>query len=438
MMVIGMYRGILKGLLLTALVISSVILTYKIWNFRPDFDRLETPTTNNPTSRPTTNDSIKNVFLPFQVVSYSEDNIKGTTEKEILLQYLQRLTSARITEVKDRQNMATFFSRHPDKFIILDYSGDMPTTTYLSQVLNITLDSNTEKPFERMIIDSYSGETITINLLTNDKGVITLKTNINSKTFNHFVKSTQKEMTNYTGIITNQKTTDEKTSIYVPTKPDHKEAFRYLAESINAEDINNEVLGSKDSIIERNGKKNEKIYNSNKGIVTTKDKSLYKYNNLSEVDRKKSKPLDNLMSAYDFVNNHNGFTDDYRYFTVLEDGAINYQMFLKGIPVFDANHLSEINVIWGNKEAYEYRRGLYSTSVAVPTKHEVKTLPSAEAVRYHLASSKYHFESVTNMLVGYYMTKTKNPEIQSTLSFEPAWFVKYNGKWMRYEDGRLQ
>jgi len=116
-------------------------------------------------------------------------------------------------------------------------------------------------------------------------------------------------------------------------------------------------------------------------------------------------------------------------------------MFLSDLPVFNLSGLSEINVIWGEKEVYEYRRGLFSTSVAVPSTTSAKDLPSVEKVRYTLASNKnYRFRDVTRILIGYEMKllKPNDLQIQSTLLFEPSWYVEYDGKWKKFEDGRLK
>lgn len=437
-----MFKSILKGVILFALVVSSIILTYKIWNFRPNLANIETSITKTNTAlSPKNLDNINSVFLPYQIIAYTNDNIYGTADKDILLEYVKRLSGLKVTDMSEsEQGTALMTKGLRNNFVILDYAGELPMMMYQTDILNNVMKGDTNITFERIIIDSNSQSNIIMYMMTPDYKIFEIETNGSSKAFNDLLKRTRKKMENYTGIITNENTTDEFTSVYVPEKPTHTQAYSYLADNINVDDINKAVLGDKNSIIERSDNNMSKTYNSNTGIVKMSNNELYKFNNLSEVDHGKPNPMNNLISSFNFISEHRGFTDDYRYFGVNQaDRAIKYQMFFKGYPVFNDKKLSEIDIIWGDKDVYEYKRGLYTTSVAVPTKQKVKQLPTAEEVRFALASNKqYHFERVSNMMIGYAMERSEEETIQSTLSFRPAWYIQYNGEWKEYDNGRLK
>ncbi|WP_414042025.1 YycH family regulatory protein [Macrococcus animalis] len=437
-----MFKSILKGVILFVLVMTSIVLTYKIWNFRPNLANVETSITKTNTAlSPKNVDNINSVFLPYQIVSYSNDRIYGTTDKDMLLEYIKRISGLKVTDLSGNNQGISFMSKGlRDNFVIFDYAGDLPIAMYQTDILDNVVKGDTNNSFKRIIIDSYTKPNLVMYMITSDYKMFEIETNGSSKSFNKLVKSTRRKMDSYTGIITNEKTTDELTSIYVPEAPTHTQAYSYLADNINVDDINKAVLGDKNSIIERSDNNQSKTYNSNTGIVKMINNELYKFNNLSEVDHDKPNPMNNLINSFNFISEHRGFTDDYRYFGVKQsDRAINYQMFYKGYPVFNEKKLSEIDIIWGDKSVYEYKRGLYTTSVAVPTKQKVKQLPTAEEVRFALASNKhYQFERVSNMMIGYNMTRSDEETIQSTLSFKPAWFIKYNNEWKEYDNGRLK
>lgn len=441
-MVTGMFKSILKGIILVTLVISSVILTYKIWNFRPNLANIETSITKTNTAlSPKNMENIKSVFSPYQIVSYSNNNIYGTTEKDMILEFMKRLSGLKVSDIGGNNQNISFMSKGlRDKFVVLDYAGEMPVAMYQTDILENVVKGDTNNTFNRIIIDSHSKQNIIMYMMTSDHRMIEIETNGSSKSFNALVKDSVKKMESYTGIITNDKTMDEITSVYVPESPTQTQAYSYLADSINVDDINKAVLGDKNSIIERSDNNQIKTYTSNTGIVKMNNNELYRYNNLSEVDHGKPDPMNNIINSFNFISEHRGFTDDYRYFGVKNsDKAITYQMYFKGQPVFSQNKLTDIDIIWGDEDIYEYKRGLYSTSVAVPTKKSVKKLPDAETVRYALASNKaYQFEQVSNMMVGYHIERSDDETIQSTLSFQPAWFVQYNGEWKEYDNGRLK
>lgn len=416
-----MYRSIAKILVLMALIISSIILTYKIWNFKPELtDVQNTEIDKSPTIGPKYVDNIKNIFMPFQVVDYSEQKIKGTTQSEQIMAMTEYLSGSKIRKSSELMNNSNFLSKEiNNRYVIFDFTLRMPDTMYLASVLDMAYDNNHRNMFKRMLIDSRSARTITLYLLGDDH-ISKIETTAKSREFNQLLQK-NKSMVNYTGIITNDRTTDEKTSLYAPTSGKHAKAYRFMADRINVEDINNAVLDDKEHVIERS-RKDGTTYFSNTGVVSVTSNEIYKYNNLSETDNTKKVPAENLVKTFDFISGHGGFTDEYRLFSVnRKDHAVEYQMFMNNLPVFSRNNLSSINVIWGKEKEYEYRRGLLRTSVAVPSKKTAKKLPTAEEIRFALATSKhYKLEDVTQLLIGYEMKKSDDSEIQATLTFDPA------------------
>jgi len=440
MMVIGMFKDVLKSLLLIGLVISSVILTYKIWNFKPELTNVEsTLEEKTSTIGPRNNDNVRNIFMPFQMISYKEQNVRGTTDSDAIMEVTDYIAGSKVEKTTLLDNKLT--SEIGDQYVIFDYTTDMPNAMYLTNVLNISSKFSDKHEFKRLIIDSNSRMQLTLYLLS-DNQILKVETNAKSAPFKKLLKSYDNRMIKYSGIITNEKTTDEKTNIYAPSNAKHAKAYRYMADRINVEDINNAVLDDKEHVIERTRKNGSTTYFGNTGVVSISNSSIYKYNNLSETDSIKAEPEENVVRSFSFISKHGGFTDDYRLFSVKDKShSIDYQMFLSDLPVFNLSGLSEINVIWGEKEVYEYRRGLFSTSVAVPSTTSAKDLPSVEKVRYTLASNKnYRFRDVTRILIGYEMKllKPNDLQIQSTLLFEPSWYVEYDGKWKKFEDGRLK
>lgn len=439
-MVIGMYKETLKSLLLIGLVISSIVLTYQIWNYTPKLTSVEsTTTTKSSAIGPRNNDNIRNIFMPFQMVQYKQQAVRGTSDTDTIMEMTDYIVGSQVKKIEKIDNNSKFLSRNlGDSFTIFDYTTDVPDAMYLTSVLNLNKVVD-NLSFRRLIVDSRTSETLTLYFISNEK-VLKMNTATKSKDFNKLLQQNNKNLDKYTGIITNEKTADEKTNLYAPSSAKHAKAFRYMADRINVEDINNAVLDDKEHVIERN-QKDGTTYFSNTGVVSIKNDEIYKYTNLSEESNKRATLRDSLIKSYSFISNHGGFTDDYRLFSVRPDHTINYQMYLSGLPVFNNAGLSEINVIWGERKEYEYRRGLLSTSVAVPSTTKASSLPSAEEVRFALATNKhFRFEDVKQIMLGYKMVK-KDPsdmQIQTTLTFTPAWFVEYRGEWKEFKDGRLE
>ncbi|GGB09459.1 hypothetical protein GCM10007190_16890 [Macrococcus hajekii] len=434
-----MYKNIIKSIILIILVCSSVILTYQIWNFKPQLTNVDNLVEEKTTIGPRFVDNIKNIYMPFQLVSYKEGDMKGTTDSNLIMELTNDLSENKILSAYLLDNNGKFQAKDIGKdYILFDFTEDIPQTMYITNILEMTYKSNDKYTFNRILVDSESFETITLYFVGKDK-VLKIETDAKSDHFNQLVKNQREKMTDYSSLVTNVHTSSDKTQLYMPAQADDVKAYRFIADRIDVKDINDAVLDDQDNIIQRDREEGT-TYFSNTGIVSVDANDIYKYNNLSETDLLKSAPRDTLVKSFKFISSHGGFTDDYRLFDIDDDSrTINYQMFLSGRPVFNSEGLSDISVVWGKDEEYEYRRGLLSTSVAVPSTQEVEKLPSAEKVRFDIASSRnYQLEKVNKMMIGYEMAKSPDSEIQANLLFEPYWYVEYDGTWMKYDKGRLK
>lgn len=94
-----------------------------------------------------------------------------------------------------------------------------------------------------------------------------------------------------------------------------------------------------------------------------------------------------IPSTFEYINNHGGFfNDDFRLFdTDNMSGELTYQLFLNGHPTFNDQQLNEINVTWGEKGIYDYKRALLRSSV--PLDGATTSLDSLETVRASLANN---------------------------------------------------
>ena len=94
-----------------------------------------------------------------------------------------------------------------------------------------------------------------------------------------------------------------------------------------------------------------------------------------------------IPSTFEYINNHGGFfNDDFRLFnTDNMSGELTYQLFLNGHPTFNDQQLNEINVTWGEKGIYDYKRALLRSSV--PLEGATTSLDSLETVRASLANN---------------------------------------------------
>ena len=121
-----------------------------------------------------------------------------------------------------------------------------------------------------------------------------------------------------------------------------------------------------DSTIVRSAQSGVTTYNNNTGVANYNDKSeKYHYRNLSEDEKSSTNMEDTIGGTFEFLNGHGGFLgEDYRLFSTDNmSGELTYQRFLNGYPTFNKQDLNEIQVTWGEKGVFDYRRSLLRTDV---------------------------------------------------------------------------
>lgn len=121
-----------------------------------------------------------------------------------------------------------------------------------------------------------------------------------------------------------------------------------------------------DSTIVRSAQSGVTTYNNNTGVANYNDKSeKYHYRNLSEDEKSSTNMEDTIGGTFRFLNGHGGFLgEDYRLFSTDNmSGELTYQRFLNGYPTFNKQDLNEIQVTWGEKGVFDYRRSLLRTDV---------------------------------------------------------------------------
>ena len=100
----------------------------------------------------------------------------------------------------------------------------------------------------------------------------------------------------------------------------------------------------------------------------------YRYTNLLEDENRSMNMQESIPSTYAYINNHGGFTDDFRLFhTDDKRGDLTYQLFLNGRPTFNDDDLNTLKVSWGNKGIYSYARTLLKANVTIDSGEKKST-----------------------------------------------------------------
>ncbi|MBL3398781.1 hypothetical protein I6I27_06390 [Staphylococcus pasteuri] len=440
----------IKTIILILLVLMSIVLTYMVWNFSPDLSNADSTSSDNkkdnskPIGKPMSAKMDKTI-TPFQIVQSNGDKTKGMPATgHAVSQILSPLKDKNVDSVQHlKRNHNLIIPELSDNFIVLDFTYDLPLSTYLSQVLNIDAKTPNHFNFNRLLIDQDQEGHVILYAISKDRHqVVKMKTSVKGKDVNQSLKNLSSEMQKYIEIITNKDTIDKATHIFAPDKPKDLKCYRMVFNTINVEKMNSVLFN--DSTIVRSSQSGLTTYNNNTGVANYNDKSeKYHYRNLSEDEKSSTNMEETIGGTFEFINGHGGFLDeDYRLFSTDNmSGELTYQRFLNGYPTFNTQKLNEIQVTWGDKGVFDYKRSLLRTDVILNS-GDKKSLQSAESVRSALANNNsIDFERVSNIAVGYNMDdrpKNDDIEVQRNSEFTPQWYVEYDGKWYAFKDGGLE
>ena len=424
----------------------SVVLSYMTWNFSPDLTNLDSQDSKKEASQQLGepyNVSMDEVVTPYQLVYSEPQRTRGMPATDNVKYIINPLKGQRVSQVEHiHREHSLVLPELSDRFLALDFPYKMPLSTYLNQVLNLTAKVPEKFEFDRMLIDTDQDGTVSLYAVSSSKHeVIHIKTNLKNQRMKSALKKLIGDMKPYSEVITGKDTIDPATHVFAPTKPTKMKSYRAIYTHINVDKLNTILFN--DSLVVHSSKSGVTTYNNNTGVANYNDqKETYRYTNLSDDEASSNDMHEAIPSTFDFINSHGGFTDDFRLFEVdNQTGALTYQMFLNGMPIFSDTTLNQIKMSWGEKGVFSYARGMLKTNVTIDSGEADQSLPAVESVRASLANNgDIDFEKVTNIIAGYKMEDKDKPndiEVQRNSQFVPAWYVQYNGQWYKYENGGL-
>lgn len=127
------------------------------------------------------------------------------------------------------------------------------------------------------------------------------------------------------------------------------------------------------------------------------------------------------------INEHKGWTNEFHLVDInLYDEVIHYRMFHEGYPIFSSNDLTIIEQHWRNHDLHLYKRPLFSIS-NLPGGKMVELPAGTEIVNFLTNHENYQISDIQDIQVGYKVTNFDDSSY--SLSLEPAWYMNYNGYW---------
>lgn len=432
----------IKSVILFALVVSSAILTYMVWSYQPEFSEIETnidPVSNIGASEPI---SFNQVMRAYQLVRVEGNDIQGTIQEEAVVGIREYISETEIEDINVYNSLDSLETEtnedEEEEFLIVDYPSDMPAKS-LFQVLEFTYEGELpDYNFSRIIVD-LAGENVRFSLINEDLDrVAVAPTNLDSEYLKSLLEDHEEHFEQYSGVITNQQTSNNKTAIYGPSEPGDRPVEHFLSSTISA-NLVNDILFMEDGYTTE---QNEQVYvyEGMSNIAQYNSEAYdYTYTDLDESLTGEGNPHQVINRSFSFLNSHSGLNNRHMLFNYNEEENESvYRSTMNGYLVFSEGVSDDISVKYGQNSVYEYNRPLLRVNAEVPEEGEQELVP-LENVRYQIAlNEELDLQNVSNITIGYNMSFSEDQTELNVIRYTPEWYVKYDGDWFRFDEGGLE
>ena len=418
-----------KSVILLLLILFSLTLTFSIWTYSPTVDTNEAaPIVDIAIAE---KKKIEDVIKPYRLLVSQDNNLYGSIATQDIdgVLSLMKNWEVQTVELLTRHASMTQLNEYvnaPNR-ITLFFQAEVPIKTY-SSVLNFVEQDFTNPSFNRLIIDwseISSNEMKMYFINTTSKKVYSASI----KKFNegNSIKNIVKEATSFS--LYNEIVREDKLSLYVSTSPEETVRYTYLIKEIPPVKFKN-ALFRNPSLVRSNTLGTSEQQFTDDATLMNVNSSYHRISFVNPAaESEKGKELGELIQrSVNFVNEHDGWTDDYRYSSNPSSQQIRYQLHFFGLPVFSHDTETEIIQYWGDNDVYRYTRP-YFTLNAIPFNQRDVSLLSGQDIYDLLATfPDIELSSINDIMPGY---KLSRDDDQSTLTLEPFWYYSMGGSWIR-------
>lgn len=422
----------IKSLILTVLVVTSVVLTWNLWTHQPKYEFIDKKIMHEVSiSEPKEGTEL---IKPMRVLFHMDGQHYGTVEDGMINKLLDDLSTWSLygltTEKVDRspkQVKELYESTNHIEFVFPDV---IPFELYKG-ILHIEVEGEELPPasFDRIIIqfDQGSHEMSSIYFFATEEGIL-YKSSANKQLITSLLEEVQHDLNNYDHYEKVTFTGGQED--FLPAEPIELPRYKYLSDYIDPERFQN-ALFSDPGFVRRDVLTDGENFTDGSALmkVNYTTNMIFYINPSHELEPGIALPNRYLLEqSINFVNDHAGWTDQYRYFKIAAaNQEVVFRLFMKGYPVFNPDGMAEIKQSWGRDKIYQYRRPYFILDAPLPEQTKV-VLPTGQQALDKLKSDPdFQMKLLEKLLIGYKLTiEPDNPKV---LALEPTWYYYYDGSW---------
>jgi regulatory protein YycH of two-component signal transduction system YycFG len=418
-----------KSVILTVLILVSIVLTWNLWTYQPNFEMKEN---GNYVAEVTLKEKrdLRDIISPDLALFHSNGQHFGTTDAGELDKIMDELRTWSFYDVKNYSDEVEDIKDlvHGNGNAEIIFPADVPIELYRSVL-----------KFEEKRIPAFNFNRIIINVENSEKGNGTVyfisadyqqiyMSHISPGLLTEFNRSYFKNAEQYPRYFAFEASRER--MIFIPDGKMEMMEYSYLPVVLNSEAFK-EALFSDPSFVQKGLISQGEEYSDVSSKMTVNfDTNMLLYVNPTGQAKYVENSYDLLMRSIDFINGHGGWTDSYRYVAKDEKRkSVKFRLYsTDGYPVFNENGMSEIQEVWGRDEIIKYVRPNIALELPLTTEMVKVALPSgSEALEFLKSRKSFKPELLEQLVLGYRMAR--DTDENKLIHLEPAWFYSYNQTW---------
>jgi regulatory protein YycH of two-component signal transduction system YycFG len=423
-----MKKESIKSIVLFVLVVISIILTVRLWNFNPEFDQIENEVNPKETSINGLKLRIRDTIHPSHIIIHkngSHFQLTAISSEDTLFREMQQWLVQQFGPIGDLENILPIDQTN----IEVRFPTEIPLSL-ISQLFKVSSGEVLPEnfTFDRVFyIPNMELQTSIRVIFASSEQNKAISAEIYPQATNPF-QSLLSYLENDDALTELQpiEIKDGKI-VYLPTKNLELQKQTYLTNEISDWPLVN-ILFQDPTTVKNNG---SYYTDGDRKLETHRAFSNKKYMNFvnpmfTETRVYNKRNLIDRTTA--FMNNHDGWTDKFVLMGIdNENTTATYYMVLNGYPLLDP--LGKMEIVWREDQLNEYNRPLIDIDLLLDFdyQNQTKTLPNANELISYFESNNFKtsLSQVEDIRIGYHIIN----EEDNLIWLEPSWYIKINDTW---------
>jgi regulatory protein YycH of two-component signal transduction system YycFG len=374
---------------------------------------------------------VKKIVRPDSVIFHVKGSHYGTNNPNELDKMMKEISSWTISDVKNDSNKVKNVDdlARGNGYVEFIFPGDVPFELYRS-VLNIEGKKIPGFNFNRIIIN--------VNQLERGNGMVYFAStdtqqvyisHISAANLNEFTRDYYKNSTHYPKYFAFK--ASEKRTFYLPEAKTEMTTYNYVPVTLNSDEFKDALFDDPSFVQRSTVPHGEEFTNDSSKLTVNYDSNILQYiNPTATVDSYVASSYDLVKRSIDFVNEHGGWTDSFRYVSNNEkERSVTFRLYsTEGFPIFNDNGLSQITEVWGSDQINKYVRPNITLDLPLITEMQKVTPPSGhEVISLFQSTKNFKPELLEELVLGYQMEK--GSDSNKLIVLKPTWFYRYNKSW---------